>query len=289
MARPIRQGLSYFPHDVDMTADPKVAYLQAVHGLIGYSVYNQLLERIYKEGGYYCTFKEKDIILFVNGKKIDPETPLTVDKFKEILKTCFEENLFDLKKYQEHGILTSKRILYTYLEVAKRRGGIILDPNFTPVTKTALMSTINGVNVTFIGINVDNKRVNSQIPTIKEKKRKENKRRGKKTDVSEWDYQQAKEFWIPRAKKNFRTVKIDLEKFAKTIRDMRVLDKLTKDEILLIQWYLEKPRGRFNWFVNIQRPKTLRDYDKKGNLKKWEYVLRSAKEEKKSKDWESWI
>ena len=38
MARPQKEGLDYFPFDVDMDQDDKVALIEAKHGITGFGV-----------------------------------------------------------------------------------------------------------------------------------------------------------------------------------------------------------------------------------------------------------
>lgn len=53
MARPIKEGLDYFPHDTDAsTQDDKIETLEASYGNDGYATYFKLLERIYRNGGF---------------------------------------------------------------------------------------------------------------------------------------------------------------------------------------------------------------------------------------------
>lgn len=52
MGRPIKQGLSYFPKDVDFYNDYKIMDLLELRGPIGVTVYDALLTEIYKNGYY---------------------------------------------------------------------------------------------------------------------------------------------------------------------------------------------------------------------------------------------
>lgn len=53
LARPQKEGLEYFPLDVDMDQDDKVALIEAQHGLVGFGVVIKLLMKIYKHGYFY--------------------------------------------------------------------------------------------------------------------------------------------------------------------------------------------------------------------------------------------
>ena len=50
MARPQKKGLDYFPLDVDIDQDDKIALIEAKHGAIGFAVIIKLLmKRIVKK------------------------------------------------------------------------------------------------------------------------------------------------------------------------------------------------------------------------------------------------
>jgi hypothetical protein len=63
MARPQKEGLDYFPLDVDMDQDDKLFFIEAKHGLIGFAIVIRLLMQIYKEGYYKHYSDDKDAFL----------------------------------------------------------------------------------------------------------------------------------------------------------------------------------------------------------------------------------
>ncbi|MFC1730362.1 Lin1244/Lin1753 domain-containing protein [candidate division KSB1 bacterium] len=50
MAAPLKEGLDYFPLDVNFDSDDKVAFIIAKHGAIAVSVIVLLLSRVYRNG-----------------------------------------------------------------------------------------------------------------------------------------------------------------------------------------------------------------------------------------------
>ncbi|MCY9140555.1 DUF4373 domain-containing protein [Peribacillus frigoritolerans] len=68
MARPKKEGLDYFPLDVDMDQDDKIALIEAKHGVIGFGVTLKLLMKIYKEG-YFYRWTEREQLLFSRANK----------------------------------------------------------------------------------------------------------------------------------------------------------------------------------------------------------------------------
>jgi hypothetical protein len=104
MARPLKDGLTYFQHDVNMSADEKLEALEAVHGNDGYAVYNKLLERIYK------SFGKLDLSDDVQRLSIARKCNVSAEKFEAILADAFRFRLFDRDTWEEKKLLTSERI-----------------------------------------------------------------------------------------------------------------------------------------------------------------------------------
>jgi hypothetical protein len=114
MPRPQKEGLDYFPLDVDIADDDKMELIEAKHGLIGFAVVIRLLMRIYKSG-YYYKWTEKEQLLF--SKRIDVD----INTVNEVINDAIKWELFDKKMLDKYEILTSKGIQKRYLEAVKRR------------------------------------------------------------------------------------------------------------------------------------------------------------------------
>jgi DnaD/phage-associated family protein len=114
MARPQKEGLDYFPLDVDIDQDDKVAVIEAQHGVTGFAVVIKLLMKIYKNG-YFYQWTEKEQLLFSRLVNVD------INELNVIINDCVKWGLFSEKLYQEGQILTSKGIQLRYLEASTRR------------------------------------------------------------------------------------------------------------------------------------------------------------------------
>ena len=130
MARPIKLGLDYFPHDTHTDEDTALQLLEAEFGLDGYAVYFKLLESIYAQG-YAKQWGEDECLLF--AKKMGA---VTVPKLSEIIKGCIRRSLFDEGVYNLFQILTSKAIQLRWLE-AKRKDVSAIDPKVCLIEQTA--------------------------------------------------------------------------------------------------------------------------------------------------------
>ncbi len=122
MARPQKEGLDYWPHDVNMLTDDKVEYLVAKEGFIAYGVLNFLYDEIYKNG-YYTKFEKRQ--KFVYAKRMTIEA----DLLEQIVGTCFEAEIFNRDIYEAYHVLTSRGIQRRYQMAVKKRKAD-LDPRF---------------------------------------------------------------------------------------------------------------------------------------------------------------
>lgn len=114
MARPLKKGLDYFPHDTNAFYDEKIQVLRMLFGNDGYATYFVLLEHIYKQNGFLKLSDELKILLAGLLK-------LEIDVFNSIINQCINLGLFDRVSYENDSILTSKRIQEMMNEVNKKR------------------------------------------------------------------------------------------------------------------------------------------------------------------------
>nr|MBC8386586.1 DUF4373 domain-containing protein [Actinomycetota bacterium] len=112
--RPIKQGLSYFPLDVDIDTDDKLVLIESRFGTEGFTVIIKLYMKIYKEG-YFYKWTERELLLFSQRINIEEKT---VDA---IVKDCIKWDLFNKNMFKKYQILTSKGIQERFFEAIKRR------------------------------------------------------------------------------------------------------------------------------------------------------------------------
>ena len=137
MARPLKQGLDYFPMDVDM--DDKIELVEAKHDLVGFGIVVKLFQRIYKEG-YFLQVTDDFLLLF--SKRVN----VSINKVTEVINDCLCYDIFDKKLHKKYKILTSSGIQKRYFKAIERRKEISLDKNIVIVNINGINANINWIN-----------------------------------------------------------------------------------------------------------------------------------------------
>ena len=112
MSRPLKNGLAYFPFDVDFFTDKKIKRLRAKYGADGIAVYMYLLCEIYRSG-YYIEYDE-DLIL-----DISDELNLSEGSTTQIMNYLLSRSLFDETLAKSVKVLTAASIQRRYQEAKK--------------------------------------------------------------------------------------------------------------------------------------------------------------------------
>lgn len=115
MARPTKEGLSYFPFDVDFFSDRKVKILKSRYGADGITLYMYLLCEIYKSNGYYL--ETDDDFLYI----ISDDLNMSYEKIRQIMNFLLERSLFDDTLFKSDKVLTSVGIQRRFQEAIKSR------------------------------------------------------------------------------------------------------------------------------------------------------------------------
>jgi uncharacterized phage protein (TIGR02220 family) len=173
MARPLKNGLDYYPLNVDFFSDIKVRRLLKAGGSQSISIIIVLLGNIYRDEGYYMRW-DNDMPFLIADLVGVTEGAVMETVNKAVLIGFFHAGLFERYK-----ILTSKGIQARYLEAVSRRRQVFLIKNYLLLdvnvyNNVVLDEVIDSDN----GVNVDNNSVNvcrSTQSKVKESKVKESK------------------------------------------------------------------------------------------------------------------
>ena len=130
MARPTKQGLDYFPFDVDLLEDEKLDFLREQYGAIINDVYISLLCFLYKKKGYYIPYEteaeKQDCIWFIYKNIRGGKYPVKKESIPELIEACVARGLFSSDHYPK--IITSERAQATFYSCTVDRTDINVEP-----------------------------------------------------------------------------------------------------------------------------------------------------------------
>lgn len=112
MARPLKQGIDYFPHDTDASNDEKIEYIEALYGLAGYAFYFKILERIYRSGIGYMDFSDE-----MTEKIWAKNLNIRINIFKKMLESCVKVGLFSQEEWMKDRRITSEAVMKRMREI----------------------------------------------------------------------------------------------------------------------------------------------------------------------------
>lgn len=115
MARPNKDGLDYFPFDVDMFDDEKVVAVSGEFGIKGEITLIKLLCAIYRNG-YFVLWND-----LMKYKLLKSLPGISSELIENIVLRLVKWNFFDEGLFNSEHILTSTAIQARYFEAAKRR------------------------------------------------------------------------------------------------------------------------------------------------------------------------
>ena len=122
MARPAKKGLIFYRNNTDRYQDVKIKRLIYTYKCEGITIWDFILNEIYRLEGCYITFDDNFAFNVADTLKINEET------VKNIVNFCVGIELFSAKIYADHQILTSKAIQNFYIDaciISKRKFMII--------------------------------------------------------------------------------------------------------------------------------------------------------------------
>ena len=162
MARPIKEGLDYFPFGVDALDDEIIEAVSVEFGIIAELAVIRLISAIYKKG-YFMEWNQ-----LTRAKILKKLTGMQAETLDAIIERLVEYGFFDERLFRNEQILTSKEMQEVYLNATMRRKR----PENMKYTLINASDEVNvDINAPTKGVNVD---INTQSK-VKESKLKENK------------------------------------------------------------------------------------------------------------------
>ncbi|ENZ5626776.1 Lin1244/Lin1753 domain-containing protein [Enterococcus hirae] len=115
MARPTKEGLDYFPLDVDVFEDEKIEAIAGEFGLKGEIAVIKLLCAIYKKG-YFILWND-----LTQATLLKRLPGVSKEMLNQIVNRLVKWGFFDKELFDSVEVLTSENIQATYFEATKRR------------------------------------------------------------------------------------------------------------------------------------------------------------------------
>lgn len=176
MARPLKEGLDYFPLDCQL--DDKFELIEAEYGLTGFGVVVKLFQKIYGQNGYYTEWTSEVALLFAKRNGVGGSV------VSEIVEASVRRGIFDKGLFEKYSILTSAGIQKRYLEAVSRRKSSKIKKEYLLIncTQNEINADNNEINA---GNNSQNDYSNAQS---KKNKSKENKNRFNNFPQQNYDF-----------------------------------------------------------------------------------------------------
>lgn len=254
MARPLKQGVEYFPLDVHL--DNKFKFIEIKFGLEGFAVVVKMLQQIYAQG-YWMSWGEDEMTLFSSENKLD------FDRLSSITDECIKRDIFNKEIYEMHGVLTSRGIQSRYKEIVRRRKEVNVVEEYLLIDN---LERVNDVINPSEGKRDDDKSTQSKVKESKVNKTKEKKSKGSNDsspkqvyDEDSIHYRLALRLYQNILENNPDHKEPNLQSWANDVRLMMDRDKRTEDQISYLMDWVQNDSF---WKTNILSVSKLREkYD----------------------------
>lgn len=184
MARPIKDGVDYFPFDVDFFQDKKIRILKSEFGAKGITVLIALFCEIYRTHGYYLKWDDDDCFIMADAVGCG----CTPEHIKQVVQGCLRRSVFDDRVFQVFGVLTSAGIQRRYIRMFNSRTSITIIKEYWLLNNENSNDVPTGVldKITFFSVSgtenavssTENPDKNTENP-LKEKENKRKESKGK--------------------------------------------------------------------------------------------------------------
>jgi len=281
MARPKKQGLDYFPLDVDLDYDDKLAMLIGEFGCKGELIWIKFLSYLYKNYGYFIPWDEVEQLKF--AKRV-AYIGASANLINEVVVRCVKWGLLDETVFNATRAATSVRIQKTWLEVSRKRKDREINPEIwllseeLPAEKTELIPEETGFR----------RKSRQKPPLIPEETTQSKVNYKEEINKEEGLPNQEATFW-ERERTAFLTNQLFFEKFCMARRlppdVVRRLQEYFVEGIELkseIKEASEIQRHFVNWFDKSQRDGVIDQYGihKNAPASPGSITVRNAREQK---------
>lgn len=125
MARPRKDGLDYFPLDVNFLSDLKIKKIIRAYGAQAVAVVMSVLTTIYRDNGYFATYDDDLIFIIADELKLED------GYVKNVIEKLIEVDFLNKEQKEKNNILTSIGIQERYLKACERRVKTTLNATYS--------------------------------------------------------------------------------------------------------------------------------------------------------------
>lgn len=123
MPAPTKEGLEYFPFDVDLLDNDDLDFLREKYGVVINDIYIALLTLLYRKKGYYIPYdtkqEQKECVWYIFKRVRGGKYPVKQEAIPEMIEALVAQGLFSGSHYPK--IITSERAQKTYYSATVER------------------------------------------------------------------------------------------------------------------------------------------------------------------------
>lgn len=131
MARPRKDGLDYFPLDVNFLSDLKIKKIIRAYGAQAVAVVMSVLTTIYRDNGYFATYDDDLIFIIADELKLED------GYVKDVIEKLIEVDFLSKEQKEKNNILTSIGIQERYLKACERRVKTTLNATYALINDSS--------------------------------------------------------------------------------------------------------------------------------------------------------
>lgn len=140
MARPIKQGIDYFPVDVGFLQDIKIRKITRACGISAIPILLSLLISIFRDEGYYVGWDDEMSFLIADSVGVSEGAVI------ETVNKAVQVDFFNANMFNAYGILTSAGIQRRFFKAVERRKEVYYDARFLLISENVSNNPINVSN-----------------------------------------------------------------------------------------------------------------------------------------------
>lgn len=167
MARPIKQGLDYFPFDITLLSDRKFRRAKQKYGFTAVGVYLSLLKIAYRDEGYYIDYSDnkKDDVIWEIQEDLAGRYQPSAEVVENVIELLVASELFSVDHFN-NKIITSKRIQSNYYTAKAKSVITTINTNVWMLSIKEMEALGKNNPILQFFINTELTRVNSEITRV---------------------------------------------------------------------------------------------------------------------------